>query len=106
MALTKREIQMMEHFASKYGEQLSGSLDEISETLKKLEPLVSKHEFILGEDERSGLRGTVATQNECLRGLENFETEIKAKAGVVAVLISLIVSAVAWLANFLSTHKV
>lgn len=101
MALTKAERERDERFAAMVGERMRDMLAEINETLKKLEPLVNKHEIIIGEDERSGLRGQVATHWDRLREVENFKTEVKAKAGIIATLVAMLVSAIVWLGEHL-----
>ena len=101
MALSKRETERDERFAKLAGERMRDALNEINETLKKLEPLVNKHELIIGEDERSGLRGQVATHWDRLREVDNFKTEVKAKAGLIATLAAMLVSLLVWLGEHL-----
>jgi hypothetical protein len=105
MSLSKKERDMIEAVGESFAKQMKGSLDAIGETLKRLEPLVQKHELILGETEVLGLRGKMAGQEECLRGLQNFETEIKAKAGLVATFMSTLVLALGWLVEHFLTKK-
>ena len=101
MTLNAKDREMIDRFGKIVGEQMKEQVKEIAETMKKLEPLVNKHELIIGEDEQSGLRGQVATHWDRLREIENFKTEIKAKAGLIATLAAMLVSLLVWLGEHL-----